>query len=64
MKALSLSRNLTKSKLVSTLRIENNFYFIKSYNFASDPMKSKEVAEEKFFFDKEESNTYIFNILI
>ncbi len=31
-----------------------NFYTINKFNF-SDPLKGKEVAEERFFFDKEES---------
>ena len=49
------TRNLLKYTSISSKIIKTGLFNTSRFCFA-DPMKSKEFAEEKFFFDKEESN--------
>ncbi len=48
------SLKLLKNKSIVSKYFKSGIYFVPRFYFA-DPMKSKEFAEEKFFFDKEES---------
>ena len=57
---ITQTRNLLKYTSISSKIIKTGLNNTSRFCFA-DPMKSKEYAEEKFFFDKEESNK-IFHI--